>query len=240
MLELKKIGIGGVALLVSVCVLISGAIRFNLSAVSAVIAQKPATVVIDAGHGGEDGGATGVTGTSESMLNLQIALRLEQMLSFCGIRTQMIRSTDTAIYNDDCKTFSEKKVSDLKNRVDLINHTPGAILVSIHQNHFSREKYKGSQVFYAETDFSRELAFLTQSALRLALDPDNHRESMPSSSVYLLKQIHCPGILVECGFLSNSREEALLQQDDYQKKIVCAIASALSQYMEKGEQEIEV
>lgn len=235
-----KIGVGGVALLAAVCALIFGAIRYNLAAASAAMARMPTTIVIDAGHGGEDGGAAGVSGSSESQLNLQIALRLEQFLSFCGFRTLMVRTTDTSVYTGDCETLSEKKVSDLKNRVDLVNRARPAVLVSIHQNHFSQEKYAGSQVFYAPTASSKSLAQLTQAALKTALDPSNHRECKPASSVYLMEKIQCPGVLVECGFLSNSKEEALLLQPNYQKKIVCAITGALSQYSVKGEYDLEV
>lgn len=233
-------GVGSILFLAAVCVLIFGMVRYNLSTASAAIAQMPTTIVIDAGHGGEDGGATGVTGASESQLNLEIALRLEQMMSFCGFQTLMVRTTDTAIYTGDCETFSEKKVSDLKNRAALVNRYKPAILFSIHQNHFPQEKYAGAQVFYARTDGSRDLALLAQSALVSALDPSNKRQCKPAETIYLLGKIQCPGILVECGFLSNSREEALLQEPEYQKKIVCAITGALTQYTTKGEQEREV
>lgn len=235
-----KIGVGGIVLLVSVCVLIFGAARFNLAAVSAAAAEMPVTVVIDAGHGGEDGGTTGVTGASESRINLEIALRLEQLLAFCGMDTLMIRTADTAIYSGDCDTFSEKKISDLKNRVALVNQTRPAILVSIHQNHFPQERYSGAQVFYAKTEGSRGLAEQMQLFLKTALDPANNRGCKPADSIYLMEKIQCPGVLIECGFLSNGREETLLQQPDYQKKIVCAVTGALSQHTAKGEQEVEV
>lgn len=240
MQQYSKIGFGGTALLAAVCVLIFAVVRYNLAAASAAIAQIPATVIIDAGHGGEDGGATGITGASESQINLEISLRLEQLLSFCGLDTLMIRTTDTAVYTGDCNTFSEKKVSDLKNRTALVNRTPSAILISIHQNHFSQEKYSGPQVFYAKTDTSKALAQFMQDSLETILQPSGHRACKPATSVYLMEKIQCPGVLVECGFLSNSREEALLQQPDYQKKIVCAIMGALSQYTEKGEQDLEI
>lgn len=232
--------IGAAALLLAVCVLIFGAVRYNLSAASAAMASMPLTVVIDAGHGGEDGGATGITGASESRLNLEIALRLEQLAAFCGLQTCMVRTTDTAIYSEGCETYSEKKISDLKNRVELINQSRPAVLVSIHQNHFPQEKYAGAMVLYAKSDGSKELGNLMQEQLRTALHPQNTRDCRKADSIYLLEKISCPGVLVECGFLSNGREEALLQQPDYQKKIVCAITGALSLYTEKGEQEVEI
>lgn len=236
----EKIGIGSILLLVSICVLIIGAARFNLATASAAAAEMPVTVVIDAGHGGEDGGATGVTGASESRINLEIALRLEQLLAFCGVDTLMIRTTDTAIYSGDCDTLSEKKISDLKNRVALVNRSRPAILISIHQNHFPQERYTGAQVFYAKTKGSRDLAEQMQCFLKTALDSTNNRGCKPADSIYLMEKIQCPGVLIECGFLSNGREEALLQQPDYQEKIVCAITGALNQYTAKGEREVEV
>lgn len=240
MKQYGKIGIGSIALLAGICFLILGAVRYNLSVSTAMLAEMPPAIIIDAGHGGEDGGATGISGSSESMLNLEIALRLEQLLSFCGFDTLMIRATDISVYTGDCETLSEKKVSDLKNRVQLVNGVPSGILVSIHQNHFPQEKYAGAQVFYAKTTSSRVLAEEIQSALRTALDPNNRRQCKQASSVYLMENIHCPGVLVECGFLSNSREEALLLRPQYQKKIVCAVTGALCQYTTKDEAEREI
>lgn len=236
----ERIGIGGIALLAAFCMLIFGAVRYNLSVASAAISRLPQTVIIDAGHGGEDGGTTGVTGASESMLNLEIALRLEQFMRFCGIQTVMVRTTDTAIYSENCETYSEKKVSDLKNRVALADRTRPAVLISIHQNHFPQEQFSGPQVFYAKSDGSRSMAQLTQAALETVLKPASKRPCKAAQSVYLMEKIQCPGILVECGFLSNGREEALLQQPDYQKKIICAITGAFAQYTEKGEQNFEI
>lgn len=235
-----KIGVGGIALAAAAYFLIFSAVRYNLSAASAFMERQENCIVIDAGHGGEDGGATGAAGSSESQINLEISLRLEQLLRFCGYETYLIRSTDTAVYTGDCHTITEKKVSDLKNRVEIVNQLQPAVLVSIHQNHFSEEKYSGSQVFYAKTDTSRELAEQMQEALRNALDAKNHRQCKQADSVYLMEHITCPGVLVECGFLSNRQEEQRLQQPDYQKKLVCAITGALAQYLQKGDSRHEV
>lgn len=195
-----------------------------------------ACVIIDAGHGGEDGGATGISGVSEAMLNLEISLRLRDLLSLCGIRTSMIREKDVAVYTEGCRTISEKKVSDLKNRVKTVNETPNAVLVSIHQNFFEQSKYDGAQVFYADTEHSSQWAEQTQQLLRDCLDKGNRRECKPSRSVYLMEHIHCPAILVECGFISNPAEEKHLQESDYQKKIACAICVSVSRFLaEEGE-----
>lgn len=236
---MKKRLFGMILLTALLCMALFWAVQRNMAAMTAAIAARPTTIVIDAGHGGEDGGAVGISGVTESRLNLSVALRLEQLLTLCGFETAMIRRSDCAVYTEG-ETIAEKKVSDLKNRVKLVAQSDPAVLVSIHQNHFSQEQYYGAQVFYAPVSGSRELAEQMQSCLRQALDPENHRMAKQAQSVYLLEQISCPGVLVECGFLSNSQEEALLQQPEYQKKLVCAIACALAQYIGEGAKEHEV
>lgn len=235
---MKKQLFGGVILAALLCTALFYAVRHNVAQLTAALAAQPVTVVIDAGHGGEDGGAVGVSGVTESQLNLSVALRLEQLLALCGVQTNMVRTEDHSVYTEGT-TIAEKKISDLKNRVALVAQSDPAILVSIHQNHFSQEQYSGAQVFYASTAGSRQLAEAMQQTLCQAVDPDNHRQCKLSQSVYLLEQIRCPGVLVECGFLSNFEEEAKLQQPEYQKKLVCAMACALVQYLQ-GVEEHEV
>jgi len=205
---------------------ISG-LRLYTAREAAWLADPALCVVVDAGHGGEDGGATSVSGVPESRTNLEIARRANDLLVFLGCRTRMTRTADEAIYDSTAKTISQKKVSDLKNRVKLVNGTPGALLLSIHQNTFSDGKYAGAQVFYAPTEGSRALAEQVQSALRADLDADNARRVKPASAVYLMNHIRCAGVLVECGFLSNREEDRLLQSPEYQKKLALAIASGI-------------
>lgn len=238
--RLKKFGIGGLLAVSAAYFLIFTAVRYNLSQTTAALAQQPPTIVIDAGHGGVDGGTTGKAGTSESQLNLTIALKVEQMLAFCGFRTHMIRSTDISVYTGDCETISQKKVSDLKHRVQIVNDFPSAILLSIHQNHFSDERYCGAQVFYGAAEGGKELAQQLQETIRKGVDPGNRRLCKRASSVYLMEKITCPGVLLECGFLSNEKEELRLNQPGYQKKIACAISAALAQYIQAGEKCLEV
>ena len=194
-------------------------------------AASPLTIMIDPGHGGEDGGAVSCTGELESHLNLQISLRLNDLLLLSGYRTKMTRSTDVSIYDSSAVTVSEKKVSDLKNRVKLVNSTQNCLLLSIHQNLFEESKYHGAQVFYAPTAGSMELAKSIQASICTGLDPDNHRQTKESLTVYLMKKINCPGVLVECGFLSNPVEEKNLRSDAYQQKLACAITAGLFNYL---------
>lgn len=188
------------------------------------------TVVIDAGHGGVDGGATSCTGVLESKFNLEIALKLNDFMHLLGIDTVMIRETDSSVYTQG-ETIAQKKVSDLKERVRIINSTQNAVLLSIHQNHFSDEKYSGAQVFYAPTEGSQLLAKTLQSSLIQNLNPDNHRQIKKADGVYLMQHIDCPGVLIECGFLSNPQEEYLLRDNIYQQKLCSVIACTLSTYL---------
>lgn len=184
------------------------------------------TVVIDAGHGGEDGGAVSCTGVTESTLNLEIALRLEKLCSLLGMKTAMIRTTDTAVYTSGT-TIAAKKVSDLKRRVEIVNGTKNALLVSIHQNTYPDASCTGAQVFYAKGQESAALAKHLQQDLIRCVNIGGHRKEKNADGIYLMEHISCPGVLVECGFLSNPNEEALLRTADYQKKLCCVIACAI-------------
>ena len=194
-------------------------------------------IVIDAGHGGVDGGAVSCTGVLESNINLEIALRLEDLLHLLGVDTVMIRRTDCSVYTKG-DTIAAKKVSDLKERVRIANSTENALLVSIHQNRFADSRYSGAQVFYADTPNSEALAKKMQSSLIHSLNTGNNRQAKKADGVYLMQHITCTGILVECGFLSNQQEEAMLRSDNYQKKLACVIASVCSDYLHSKNQEI--
>ena len=183
-------------------------------------------IILDAGHGGVDGGAVSCTGYPESRINLETTLRLEALFELMGYDTKMIRKEDVSVHTKG-ETIAEKKISDLKERVRIVNETPGGILISIHQNTFQDSRYSGAQVFYADTDGSRELAETVQKMLSYSLDPMNKRKCKPSSGVYLMEHIVCTGILVECGFLSNMEEESKLRDADYQKKLSASIVSAI-------------
>lgn len=187
-------------------------------------------IVIDAGHGGIDGGATSCTGKLESTFNLEIALRLRDLLHFLGYETKMIRTADISVYREG-ETIAQKKISDLKERVRMVNEIENALLLSIHQNQFPEGKYSGAQIFYAETEDSDILAEQLQSAFRKTLNPGSKRQSKKSNGVYLMEHINCTGVLIECGFLSNAEEEAKLRNPEYQKKVCCVIAATLNQYL---------
>ena len=187
-------------------------------------------IVLDAGHGGEDGGATSCTGVLESGINLEITLRLRDLLHLLGRETRMIRTSDISVYTKG-GSIAQKKMSDLKERVRIVNTTPNAMLLSIHQNNFSDSRYSGAQVFYADTQGSERLAKVLQCALISSLNKGSNRKCKQSDGVYLMEHISCPGILVECGFLSNPAEEARLRSPDYQRKLCCVIAATVSSFL---------
>ncbi len=189
--------------------------------------ERENTIVIDAGHGGIDGGATSCSGVLESKLNLDIALRLEAMMKLLGFDTLMIRTTDTSVYTEG-DTIASQKVSDLKERVRIVNNTHNALLVSIHQNTFPDGRYSGAQVFYGGEDDSAELAQTLQTNLNRTLCRGSNRKSKKANGVYLMQNINCTGVLIECGFLTNPEEEAKLRSSEYQNQLCCVIASTVS------------
>ena len=199
-------------------------------AVTAIAENRPTgkqhVIVIDAGHGGIDGGATSCSGVLESKLNLEIALRLDDLMHLLGYDTRMIRTTDTSIHVQG-NTIASQKISDLKERVKIVNSQDGGILVSIHQNTFSDSRYFGAQVFHSENKTSQELAKCIQDVLILGLNPNSNRQIKKADGIYLLEHIQKPGILIECGFLSNEEECEALCREDTQKKLALLLAASV-------------
>lgn len=187
-------------------------------------------VIIDAGHGGEDGGSTSITGVLESRYNLEIALKLEDLCHLLGMETKMIRRTDISVYTQG-DTISARKHSDLKQRVHMINETSNAFLVSIHQNTFSDSVYRGAQVFYSPKTGSENFANQLQAALVSTVNPGSNRKAKKTDGIYLLDHIQWPGVLVECGFISNQEDARLLSDTEYQNNICAVIAATLSSFL---------
>lgn len=192
--------------------------------------ERKHTIIIDAGHGGVDGGATSCSGVLEKQLNLEIALRLNDLMQLLGWQTKMIRTTDISVYTEG-ESIAAKKVSDLKQRVKIVNGIDNAIFVSIHQNTFPSSKYSGAQVFYGPGQGSFELAKAMQNTFVQTLNPGSNRAQKKADGIYLLQNVLCPAVLVECGFISNPQEDFLIRSLDYQKKISCVIASALGGFL---------
>lgn len=189
------------------------------------------TIVIDAGHGGEDGGATSENGISEAQINLKIALNLQKLLEQSGANVILTRSDENAIYDLDKKTLREKKVSDIKNRVKIGNNSSADIFVSIHLNKIPQNQYSGWQTFYKDgNEQGKELATSIQNNLNETIQKENKRVPMKISNVYIIKQVEIPTAIVECGFLSNPEEEQILQQEIYQEKLAWGIYNGIIEY----------
>ena len=184
-------------------------------------------LILDAGHGGEDGGAVSITGVPESQINLAIVLKLRDVLGLYGVAPVVLREEDISLHDSEAGTLREKKRSDLKNRVAMVEEIEGGTLLSIHQNTYPGSRYHGTHVFYAPTEGSQKLAEHFQNSIKIALQPDNERavKQIPDT-VYIMNHVTCPAILIECGFLTNPGEEALLRDEDYQRKLSAVIAAA--------------
>lgn len=190
-------------------------------------AIAPPTVIIDPGHGGEDGGAVASDGTIESTLNLEISLRLNDLLRFLGYQTQMTRRENISIHSDGTKTLHERKVSDLNNRVAMVNAEQNAILLSIHQNKLpSVPSVHGAQAFYNHVEQAGGLAKTIQTTLNETINAGHQKsEKKIASTIYLMKNVTAPAVLVECGFLSNAEETAQLHEREHQLRLATAIAA---------------
>lgn len=195
-------------------------------------------LVLDPGHGGEDGGAVAADGTVESGINLAIALRSEEIAQLLGLTCVMTRREDVSIHDSTAQTLRQKKSSDLKNRVAICNGTENAVLLSIHQNSLPQSpKVHGAQVFYNGQPGSEALAQAIQRALNDTVNRDSPRSAkLLNTGVYLMEHTTCPGVLVECGFLSNPEETAHLTDPDYQKKLAAVILSAAAEQLLGGEE----
>ena len=188
-------------------------------------------LVIDAGHGGEDGGAVAPDGVPESDVNLAVALRLEALARFCGVETRMTRRARELDYPPELTKTAQRKTWDQRRRAALLEETPGAVLLSIHQNKYPDPRPRGPQVLYAADEASKAFGETAHALLTQALWPENRRVAVPARrDIYLLRTAACPAILAECGFLSNPEEAALLSDAAYQTKIALALLSAYLQH----------
>ena len=207
---------------------------FGIVAFHADLFAKKGTVVLDAGHGGEDGGAVGINGVKEKDINLNIALELERYLKQGNFEVIMIRDGDYSVGDQSLSTVAERKRSDTKNRLQMINEAGECVFISIHQNHFSESKYHGAQVFYSgNLPESAQLAETIRQNIVDSLQPENKRENKEAGkNIYLMYHANVPAVLVECGFLSNPEEAAKLTTEEYQKDIAASIYNGLLDYLQ--------
>ena len=207
----------------------------------AVAANSPApkytTVIIDAGHGGEDGGTSSVAGLVEKDVNLSIAKKLSEMLNASGINVVMTREDDRLLYDRNVDFHGRKKKLDMAASLNIINKTENAIFVSIHMNAYQNPKYSGLQVWYSQNNADSEiLADIIQSSNQTLLQPDNERKIKgATSAIFLLNEAKCPAVLVECGFLSNQAEAAKFATEEYRQKVALLLCSSILEFMNKTE-----
>lgn len=193
--------------------------------------------VIDPGHGGEDGGAVSADGQRESVINLGIGLRMDRLMGLLGYPCTLSRTDESLEYPSNANTVRSRKQADLERRVKLAESTPHAVLISIHQNNYPASGPHGAQIFYREDADSIRLASILQKHFTAGLG-DTVRPAVPiSDSIFLMRMIKCPGILVECGFLSNPEESMLLRSEGYQTRLALCLACACVEYAEEWERE---
>ena len=190
------------------------------------------TVVIDAGHGGNDPGKVSQDGILEKDVNLAIALKLKSQLEKKGIRVILTRDSDVCLAETGA---ANKKKSDMINRMELVNESGADLLISIHQNSYSDKRVKGAQVFYyGSSEQSMLLAKEIQDCIKEYADAENNRKAKACDDYYILRKSACPAVIIECGFLSNPEETAKLVDDKYQEKLAEAITEAVcGLYLEK-------
>lgn len=219
----------------SICIIsVANGIQTNISKTTSGYATIIHPLIIDAGHGGADGGAVGADGTPESHINLQIADRLNLLGKLCGISTVMTRSTEDISYPVEAKTIAEKKIADQKARLRLIQDYPNGILYSIHQNSFPSKTVSGNQVLYGHTESSQMIGILLQNQLNDVLQSESKRVAAEiSNDIYLMKHCQCTAVLIECGFISNPNECKLLQSAEYQKTLATIMLGVYLQYLDQ-------
>ncbi len=180
--------------------------------------------IIDAGHGGEDCGAIGYNGVYEKKLNFELAQELGGGLQELGYTVIYTRTEDKLLYTEAENIKGLKKIYDLKNRVKIAQNYPNAIFISLHMNSFSDPQYSGLQVFYSKNrEESHRIASCVQTQVKEKIQPQNNRSIRAGDGLYLMENLSCPAVLIECGFISNPLECEKLCEKEYQKRLCFAI-----------------
>lgn len=206
--------------------------EIKTASTSQLIEENFPVIIIDAGHGGEDGGAVGADGTNEKDINLKIALKLNDILTVFGYETRMVRTTDVSIHNEGADTIRERKSTDIRNRAAIMEEYENCLYVSIHQNKYEDSRIWGAQTFYSPNDeASKTLAQFIQTSIAAKIQPDNKRLIKESgTSIYVLYNATKPAVMVECGFISNPNELSQLKSEEYQSQMAFSITSGIINY----------
>lgn len=229
----RKYGIGvvlGLVIAIGFLIMDTGGWITTTTPMKSVIPAKY-TVVIDSGHGGIDPGKVSASGAYEKDINLAIALKLQKLLEEQKCQIIMTRTADQGLYDESA---SNKKMSDMKKRIEIMNGCHPDLIISIHQNSFSDTISKGAQVFYqSSSESGKALAEQMQAILKEQVDPNNRRQCKANNDYYLLQHTEATMVIIECGFMSNPQEAEILQTEDYQNKLAAAIANGVMQYLEQ-------
>jgi len=238
MLDLRKLNYLAIAVAVLILAVVVCIVPDNTPKTVSTMPENELVIIIDAGHGGIDGGAVGVNGTVEKRINLEIALQLRDVLSAAGYNVIMTRETDMSIHDSNAVTINQMKVSDLRNRLELTRRYPNSILVSIHQNTLTNPSVTGAQVFYSGNHSdSAKLAQSIQNHFNEYIQISDDREiKQAGKNLFLFYNAQNVAVLAECGFLSNSEEEALLCTPEHQADIVFTIYCGLIDYLNMREE----
>lgn len=230
----KKWIIWGLIILLTICIALVLLGSYNEIVKASSLPTLRKVIIIDPGHGGVDGGAVGInTGVHEDKVNLEIALRVKEFLEESGSLVLMTRDKDVGLYTED-GSIRKKKNEDLRNRKKLFDESNADLVLSIHLNSFPQSQYYGAQTFYpSNSENSKLLAELIQEELIRVLDNGNTRKAKAKNDVYILQDIEVPTVIVECGFLSNPKEELWLQDPEYQEKIAWSIYVGILRYFHR-------
>ena len=221
-------------LIISLSVLLGVLTKIYVADSIAASVEQKGTVVIDAGHGGEDSGAVGVNGILEKNVNLEIAMLIGEYLEDAGYNVVYTRTEDKLLYKPEENIKGIRKISDLKNRVEIAEGYTDSLFVSVHMNSYGDDRYSGLQVYYSpNNESSRRLADSIQSEVKASLQNDNNRMIKSGEGIYVLKKLSSAAVLVECGFLSNPVECEKLSEKEYQKRLSFSIVCGIIKYMEE-------
>ena len=201
-------------------------IKTTAAVMAPAVRKSDVVLVIDPGHGGADGGAVSDSGAKESEINLATAIKVRDLAGFFGVDTIMTRQSEEIPYPESAGTIREKKIYDQNSRVELVNSYENAILISIHQNNYPDTSPSGAQVFYSDNDCSVAIAENIKSEFETAIGTEQTRGIKEiGDDIYLFQKIDCPAVLVECGFMSNPGDFALLSTESYKSKLALAVVS---------------
>ncbi|MDD7430127.1 MAG: N-acetylmuramoyl-L-alanine amidase [Oscillospiraceae bacterium] len=237
---MRKFSVSSAAAAITLCfgigVICYAVSRIDTAVYVNAVPEDETVIVLDAGHGGMDGGCSTADGIPEKGINLNIMLTVRDMAQIFGYTTVTTRDSDMSIHDSGVEGIRAQKISDMENRLEIFNKYPNSVCVSIHQNTYTDPQFKGAQMFYSSANSeSARLASTLQTLFRENLQPYNNRETkLCGSELYLCHFCNNPAVMAECGFLSNPEEAAMLTDEAYQQKTAFTIFEGINQFLTQG------